>query len=125
MIVSINIPKAPDSIRRLNYAYKVGKRGADDISIAAAAFTIDLDSNNQIVLARLAYGGVAATPVRAIAVEQLLIGQPWRLETVQRVKPALREAFTPLTDLRGSADYHRMLVANLFEKFFVEFKHIR
>ncbi len=120
VIVSIKIPKAPDSIRRLNYAYKVGKRGTDDISIVAAAFTIDLDSNHQIVLARLAYGGVAATPVRAIAVEQRLIGQPWRLETVQRVKPALREAFTPLTDLRGSADYRKMLVANLFEKFFVE-----
>ena len=122
VIVSIKIPKAPDSIRRLNYAYKVGKRGTDDISIVAAAFTIDLDSNNQIVLARLAYGGVAATPVRAIAVEQQLIGQSWQLETVQRLKPVLREAFTPLTDLRGSADYRKMLVANLFEKFFVEFQ---
>ena len=122
VIVSIKIPKAPAAIRRLNYAYKVGKRGTDDISIVAAAFTIDLDSNHQIVLARLAYGGVAATPVRAIAVEQQLIGQPWRLETVQRFKPMLRDAFTPLTDLRGSADYRKMLVANLFEKFFVEFQ---
>jgi xanthine dehydrogenase small subunit len=122
VIVSIKIPKAPDSIRRLNYAYKVGKRGTDDISIVAAAFTIDLDSSNQIVLARLAYGGVAAIPVRAIAVERQLIGQPWRIETVQRVKPMLRDAFTPLTDLRGSADYRKMLVANLFEKFFVEFQ---
>ena len=120
VIVSVQIPKPLGSTRRLSYAYKVGKRGTDDISIVAAAFAIDLDSNNQILKARLAYGGVAATPVRASAVEQLLIGQPWRLETVQQVKPALREAFTPLTDLRGSADYRKMLVANLFEKFFVE-----
>ena len=123
VIVSIQIPKPLASTRRLSYAYKVGKRGTDDISIVAAAFAIDLDSNNQILKARLAYGGVAATPVRAIAVEQLLIGQLWRLETVQQVKPALRESFTPLTDLRGSADYRKMLVANLFEKFFVEMQH--
>jgi xanthine dehydrogenase small subunit len=120
VIVSVQIPKPAESIRRLSYAYKVGKRGTDDISIVAAAFAIDLDSNHQILKARLAYGGVAATPARAIAVEQLLIGQPWQLETVQQVKPALREAFTPLTDLRGSADYRKRLVANLFEKFFVD-----
>jgi xanthine dehydrogenase iron-sulfur cluster and FAD-binding subunit A len=36
------------------------------------------------------------------------------------VKPLLEAAFTPLTDLRGSAEYRKLLVANLFEKFFVE-----
>ncbi len=90
----------------------------------AAAFTIDLDEDNHIVHARLAYGGVAAIPARAIAVETALIGQPWNLATVQQVKPALREAFTPLTDLRGSADYRKVLVTNLFEKFFVEFSPV-
>jgi xanthine dehydrogenase small subunit len=36
----------------------------------------------------------------------------------------LRSAFTPLDDLRGSADYRKRLVANLFEKFFVEFSSL-
>lgn len=122
VIVSVHIPKsiAPGATRRFSQSYKVGKRGTDDISIVAAAFTIDLDAESQIVQARLAYGGVAATPVRAIAVEEQLLGQPWTMATIQRIKPALREAFTPLTDLRGSAAYRKMLVANLFEKFFVE-----
>ncbi len=122
VIVSITIPKTitPGAVRRLSQSYKIGKRGTDDISIVAAAFTVDLDEIDRILHVRLAYGGVAATPVRAIAIEQQLIGQPWTLETVQRVKPALRETFAPLTDLRGSAEYRRMLVANLFEKFFVE-----
>ena len=40
---------------------------------------------------------------------------------MQAVKPILQEAFTPLTDLRGSAEYRKRLVVNLFEKFFVEF----
>ena len=122
VIVSILIPKAisPGAIRRLSQSYKIGKRGTDDISIVAAAFTIDLGDRNQILQARLAYGGVAATPIRAIAVEQFLIGKPWTIATVQQAKPLLSEAFTPLTDLRGSADYRQRLIVNLFEKFFVE-----
>jgi xanthine dehydrogenase iron-sulfur cluster and FAD-binding subunit A len=92
----------------------------DSISIVAAAFTIDLDDRQHILHARLAYGGVAATPVRAIAVEEMLIGKSWNRATVQQAKSSLRNTFTPLTDLRGSAEYRQLLVANLFEKFFVE-----
>ena len=125
VIVSVTIPKtiAPDAVRRLSQSYKIGKRGTDDISIVAAAFTIDLDASDRVVHARLAYGGVAATPVRAIEVETMLIGQPWTLETIQQIKPTLKAAFTPLTDLRGSADYRKLLIANLFEKFFVDFSN--
>jgi xanthine dehydrogenase small subunit len=122
IIVSVSISRliSENAVKRLSRSYKIGKRGTDDISIVAAAFVVDLDSDNKIVHARLGYGGVAATPVRAIEAENLLIGQPWTIDTIQRVKPALREAFTPLTDLRGSAEYRKLLVANLFEKFFVE-----
>ncbi|MBW4651870.1 MAG: xanthine dehydrogenase small subunit [Kaiparowitsia implicata GSE-PSE-MK54-09C] len=108
------------AVRRLSQSYKVGKRGTDDISIVAAAFTVDLDGEDRVVQARLGYGGVAATPARAIAVEDALIGQPWSGETVRSLKPMLHDAFTPLSDLRGSASYRRRLVANLFEKFFQE-----
>lgn len=122
VILSVKVPvsKTPGAARRFSQSYKVGKRGTDDISIVAAAFTVDLDSTNRIVHARLAYGGVAAVPARAIAVESALLGQPWTIETVHRVKPLLQEVFTPLTDLRGSASYRKKLVANLFEKFFVD-----
>ncbi|MCA1628643.1 MAG: FAD binding domain-containing protein, partial [Acidobacteria bacterium] len=122
VIASIIIPKtlAAGAVRRLSWSYKVGKRGTDDISIVAAAFAVDLDAQNQIVRARLAYGGVAPTPARAFAVEQMLEGQRWNLKTVQGVLPSLKNSFTPLTDLRGSAEYRKLLVANLFEKFFVE-----
>lgn len=122
VITAVRIPKSitAGATRRLSQSYKIGKRGTDDISIVAAAFTIDLDAANRVVHARLGYGGVAATPARATTIEQMLVGQPWTMETVQQLKPALRDAFTPLTDLRGSADYRKRLVANLFEKFFVE-----
>ncbi|MEM7064638.1 MAG: xanthine dehydrogenase small subunit [Cyanobacteria bacterium P01_B01_bin.77] len=123
VIVSIHIPKTitPGATRRLSQSYKVGKRGTDDISIVAAVFTIDLDQDNRILLARLAYGGVAATPIRATEIEENLVGHPWSIETIQAVKPQLQSTFTPLSDLRASADYRNRLVANLFEKFFYEF----
>jgi xanthine dehydrogenase small subunit len=122
IIASVKIPKTmtAGATRRFSQSYKVGKRGTDDISIVAAAFTIDVDEADRILHARLAYGGVAATPIRAVAMEQNLIGQPWVLETVQQVKPLLQATFTPLTDLRSSAEYRKRLVANLFEKFFAE-----
>ncbi len=87
----------------------------------SAAFTIDLDTNNTIIHARLAYGGVAAIPIRATNIETMLIGKPWNIETIQQAKLMLKETFNPLSDLRGSADYRKRLVANLFEKFFIEF----
>jgi xanthine dehydrogenase small subunit len=123
VIVSVQIPKTltPGTARRLSQSYKIGKRGTDDISIVAAAFVVDVDANNQILHARLGYGGVAATPARATEVEAFLVGKPWNQATIQAVKPLLQEAFTPLTDLRGSANYRKRLVVNLFEKFLVEF----
>jgi len=127
IIVSVKIPKtiSAKAARRLQQSYKVGKRGTDDISIVAAAFSIDLNRENQIVKARLAYGGVAAIPARANAVEDWLIGKSWNLETVRDAKEQLKNAFKPLTDVRGSAEYRKLLVANLFEKFFVEMEAIR
>jgi xanthine dehydrogenase iron-sulfur cluster and FAD-binding subunit A len=123
VIVSVQIPKTstPGTARRLAQSYKIGKRGTDDISIVAAAFVVDVDGDNQILKARLGYGGVAATPARATAAEEFLVGKSWNSGTIQAVKPILQEAFTPLTDLRGSAEYRKRLVVNLFEKFSVEF----
>lgn len=123
VIVSIIIPKTitKNAAKRFSQSYKIGKRGTDDISIVSAAFTIDLDTNNTIIYARLAYGGVAAIPIRAINIETMLIGKPWNLATIQQTKIMLENVFNPLTDLRGSASYRKRLVANLFEKFFLEF----
>jgi xanthine dehydrogenase small subunit len=128
IIFSIRIPNsqiiAPEAVSCFNQSYKVGKRGTDDISIVSAAFTIYIDKNNQIIHPRLAYGGVAATPIRAVKVEEMLIGKTWDMTTILEIKKILKDTFTPLTDLRGSANYRKLLVANLWEKFFVESKRL-
>ncbi len=116
LIRSVTVPKKTG---QLEAVYKVGKRGADDISTVAAAFSLKL-SAGVVVSARLAYGGVAATPLRAYEVETFLRGKPWNEHTASEAAVRLRSLFTPLSDLRGSAEYRRALVGNLFEKFFYE-----
>ena len=116
LIHSVTVPKR---VGQLEAVYKVGKRGADDISTVAAAFSLGL-LDGTVSSARLAYGGVAATPVRAFEVETFLRGKPWNARTASEAAVRLRSLFTPLSDLRGSAAYRRALVGNLFEKFFYE-----
>lgn len=120
LIKSVTLPAAPPG--QLMGVYKVAKRGADDISTVAAAFCVRLEGG-AVASARLAYGGVAATPVRALGVEDALRGRPWSAAVAADAARELRELFTPLSDLRGSAAYRRALVGNLFEKFFYDHPH--
>ena len=119
IIVPRGISK-PGLTRKCSW-FKVSKRREMDISTVAACFTVDLDKQNVVRHARLAYGGVAAMPSRAKKTESALLGKVWSEETIEGVLPILRTEFTPISDVRGSADYRSGLVASLLEKFF----HIR
>jgi xanthine dehydrogenase small subunit len=117
LLASIRIPKPLPALARF---YKVSKRHLDDISTVAAAFALDRDASGQVTRARLAYGGVAATPVRASEAERILVGRPWTLESVRLAQAQLAGAFTPLSDHRGSAAYRQAMVVSLLEKFYRE-----
>ena len=56
-----------------------------DISTVAGCFTIELDGKQIVKHARLAYGGVALTPVRARKTEKALVGKKWDAETVRSI----------------------------------------
>jgi xanthine dehydrogenase small subunit len=101
-------------------ASKVAKRPTDDISIVAAVFALETDGDDRLARVRLAYGGVAAMPVRARRTEAMLLGRRLDPATVSEACGLLREEFTPLSDHRASADYRRALVANLFARFAAE-----
>lgn len=117
LLTNIHVPR-----RRPTHAhfYKVSKRVLDDISTVAAALAIDLDEQGLISRARLAFGGVAATPARAHAVEDALLGQPWTAQTLARITPLAEQAFTPMSDHRASADYRKAMVVRLLQKFLAE-----
>ena len=98
---------------------KVSKRVLDDISSVAAAFALEVEQG-VITYARLAYGGVAATPARAAEAEQALIGAPFDRSLADLARPDLERAFTPISDVRASADYRKAMVVRLFERFLWE-----
>jgi xanthine dehydrogenase molybdopterin binding subunit/xanthine dehydrogenase small subunit len=99
--------------RRVDFL-KVSKRRELDISIVAAAFCIDLAPDGTVRKARLAYGGVAAMPMRALAAEAALVGRPLQDPAVAAV---LADAFKPIDDARSGAEYRRSLVVSLWQKF--------
>ena len=73
-----------------------------------------------VASARIAFGGMAATPRRAHACEAALIGRPWNAETVEISAAALVEDFQPIDDMRATAAYRMLAARNLVRKVFVE-----
>ena len=57
--------------------YKITKRRDEDITATLGAFHLKLGEDGTVAAIRIAYGGMAATPKRARAVEAALIGKPW------------------------------------------------
>jgi len=113
----IRIPRpAPDAHVR---SYKISKRFDQDISAVCGAYRIVV-ANAAVVEARVAYGGMAATPKRAAACEQALEGRPWSEATIHAAMRALDGDYTPLTDMRASAAYRRQVARNLLYRFWLE-----
>ena len=106
----------PAGLTRMADFVKVSHRQELDISIVAAAFRIDADASGVVRAARLAYGGVAERPRRALAAEAALVGRTLAAARAA-VAEALRGEFTPIDDVRSSAAYRRGLVVALWERF--------
>ena len=117
LIVAVTLPRP---VGLMSAAYKVAKRQTDDISIVAAVYALGFASDGRIEHARLAYGGVAAVPLRARKAEQFLLGKRLDDDTVKAVGCVLEEEFKPLSDHRASAEYRRRLAGSLFARFAAE-----
>jgi len=100
--------------------YKITKRRDEDITAALGAFHLLLDGEGRVEAARIAYGGMAATPKRARAVEAALLGKPWTFSTVEDALPAYEADFQPISDMRASAGYRMLAAKNLLRRFFIE-----
>jgi xanthine dehydrogenase small subunit len=99
--------------------HKVSKRFDDDISAVCGAFHICVE-HGVIRSARIAFGGIAATPKRALSVERALIGQPWTRATIDAALTAFAHDFEPIDDMRASAAYRLRVAQNLLVRTFIE-----
>jgi xanthine dehydrogenase small subunit len=101
-------------------AYKITKRRDEDITAALGAFYLELARDGSVSVIRIACGGMAATPKRAASAEAALAGRPWTLENVEAAMEALSSDFTPISDMRASAEYRMLVAQNLLKRFFIE-----
>ena len=125
LMVAVLIPEPTpnttlSAVRRFDRAYKVSKRQELDISAVSAGLSVELNAEGEVVSARLAYGGMAATPKRATHAERALVGSVWSEALVEQACEALSQDFTPMSDHRGSAWYRNKVAANLLRGFWLE-----
>ena len=116
-VLGITVPPAQPG--RLLAGYKVAKRNEQDISAVCGAFAVDV-SDGRIVCARFAYGGMAATPARALHAEAAIVGLPWSKETIESAAAALSMDFKPLTDARATAGYRLQTAGNMLRRFYMQ-----
>jgi len=114
MLTAVEIPKPLPQFVRF---YKVAKRRLDDISTVAAAMSLDVDGVGRVRRARLAFGGVAATPIRVTEAEDAITDQPWNESAVARVQRILDRVLQPMSDHRGSKEYRLEVSKSLVEKY--------
>jgi xanthine dehydrogenase small subunit len=99
--------------------YKLTKRFDQDISIVCGCFNVAVDGG-RVASARIAFGGMAAIPKRARALEGALIGMAWTRATIEAAVRHLDSDFQPISDHRGSSAYRRQAAGNLLRKYFIE-----
>ncbi|MBO9448987.1 xanthine dehydrogenase small subunit [Tropicibacter sp. R16_0] len=114
-VEAVSFPRQPDTLK----CYKLSKRFDQDISAVCGCFNITV-ADGIVTNARIAFGGMAGIPKRATAVEAALIGQPWTVATITAAKAKFDADFTPLTDMRASAEYRLETARALLERYFAE-----
>ena len=114
-VTGVSIPKQDDHLK----VYKLSKRFDQDISAVCGALNIRV-VDGSVAVARIAFGGMAGVPKRAEAVETALIGAAWTEETVREAMAQMRGDFSPLSDMRASADYRLTTAENMLLRVWME-----
>ena len=113
----VRIPLEPAD--RQFRTYKIAKRFDQDISAVCGAFSMRLDDGRAHQV-RVCFGGMAAIPQRAVNCEEALEGQSWDESTIVAGMSAMDSDYTPIDDMRSSAEYRSLVARNLLRKFYLE-----
>jgi len=98
---------------------KVSKRAWLDIATVNSACKLTVESG-EIVDAHLSLGGVAATPLYLEATSRFLRGQTLCSGVLSEALNIAQTEFEPISDVRGSARYKRLLARQLMAAHFAK-----
>ena len=110
LVRKIIIPTV-SSENKINFE-KISKRKYLDIATVNSAIKICL-KENKIDQALLAVGGVAPTPLLLKKTNEYLKGKTISVDTVIEAFSIADQEISPISDVRGAADYKRLLVRQL------------
>ncbi len=113
--IEIHIPEGKTSF---NFE-KVSKRIHLDIASVNSAFMISLEEK-KIVSCGLSIGGVAPIPLFLKETSAYLEGKNLDTETIKGALKIIDEEISPISDVRGSAGYKRLLAKQMFKSHFIK-----
>lgn len=110
MLVDIALPALAS--HQIGTFVKLGLRRAQAISIVNVAIVLTMFTDT-VTQARIALGSVAPTIVRAIDAERFLTGKVLTREVMARAGALAAQTISPISDVRGSAEYRRYMSETL------------
>ncbi|HOO42619.1 MAG TPA: FAD binding domain-containing protein [Bacteroidales bacterium] len=110
LLLAVEFPRPEEDT--FYFAHKQARRKNMDISSVAFAARVDVLGKTCRDI-RLAFGGMAAVPARAINAERFLKGKVFSLSNCKKASALLEKDFTPLSDVRGSASYRMDVAKNM------------
>jgi len=113
LIARIDIPRP--AAGALLACEKLSKRHDQDIATVGLSVMLEL-RNGVVAAARIAHGGCGPRAARAPGAEAALVGARFDAAAADRAAGVLETEVAPLSDLRGSAAYRRIAVANLLRR---------
>jgi CO/xanthine dehydrogenase FAD-binding subunit len=113
LITAFHIPAVANGMRFV--FNKGGVRPAMECAVVSVGCGVRLDSGGVVQQARVAFGAVAPTPIRAHAIETHLTGDRLSNDHIDRASQLVDDAIQPIDDVRGSAAYRRGLITALLK----------
>lgn len=98
---------------RSGWGFHEVARRSGDYALVGAAAVVTLDAADRCIRARIALFGVASTPVRARAAEEILSGQRYSPDLLQAAARNLQSDIDPESDVHVTAEYRRDVAQTL------------
>jgi xanthine dehydrogenase small subunit len=106
------------AVQHFNFE-KVCKRTYLDIASVNTAISLKIE-NNSIIEAHVSAGGVAPIPLYLKKTSAFLHGKEISDKTISEANKILQTEISPISDVRGSENYKRLLARQLFTAHFLE-----
>lgn len=111
ILVEIQVPAPPTRFGALYQRFI--PRNEMDIAVVGVGSSLRLNEDGTVAAARISLAAVAPIPLPVPAAEAVLLGKQPTGDLFAQAGKVASEACSPITDVRGSAEYRRHLVGVL------------